>query len=414
MCRSVSPYKTKNEMIVRLLTSNLPLPLNELNDSISELQKQIYYPDGKLTPTVCQAIFNFSQKENQVKDVCDLTKIKIRPDDGRIYLIVKRKVISSIHYINLIEKLYEYFFKINSPTMEEYFEIWMQWRAAESSVSKKTIKENRFLWNALLRDQDITKIPLNELTVKNYIHYFRQITKDRQLTRKRFNDMKAILNGILYLAVENEIIEHNYLKDINFRQFSFKSEETNVMPYTEEERQLIINHLGNDFYSLAIKFDFHLVLRIGELKGLKWEDIEGDAIYVCRFIDDQNEIVEDIKGHADEGKRWMPLTPKAKEILSQVRCQNPDSEYIFIRNGQPLTTVTFNRRLRKCCEDLGIKYRSSHKLRFSTASIMYKNGMEDTELQRLLGHSTLQMARHYLRCVSSQEDTAVKMREILG
>lgn len=215
------------------------------------------------------------------------------------------------------------------------------------------------------------------------------------------------------MAVENEVIDHNLLKDINFKQFVFKAEENSIKPYTEEERLRIINHLGNDFYSLAIKLDFHMVLRIGELKGLKWEDIKGDTIFIRRFVDDQNKIIEDIKGHAQEGKRLMPLTPRAMEILEQVRLQNPDSEYIFIRNRQPLATVTFNRRLKKCCEELGIEYRSSHKLRFSTASIMYKNGIEDTELQKLLGHTSLNMTHHYLRSITPQEETVAKMRAIL-
>jgi integrase len=131
------------------------------------------------------------------------------------------------------------------------------------------------------------------------------------------------------------------------------------------------------------------------------------------LVDDKNEIIEDIKGHASEGKRYMPLTPKAKEILAQIQALNPDSEYIFIRNGQPLATVTFNRHLKKCCEEVGIEYRSSHKLRFSTASIMYKNGMEDTELQKLLGHTSLNMTHHYLRNIISLEETASKMRAIL-
>ena len=414
MCRSISKYKVQNEAIIRILTSNPPVSLTELNDSISELQKQILYPDGKLTTAVCQAILEFNQKENLIKEVCDFTKIKIRPDDGRTYLIVKRKPISSTNYIGLVEKLYEHFFRTDLPTMEEYFETWMQWRASETSVTEKTIRDNRFLWNALLKDQEITKVPLSDLAAKSYIRYFRSITKDRQLTRKRFNDLKSIINGILYLAVENEIIERNCLRDINFKQFAFKAEENNIKPYTEEERLHIINYLGSDFYSLAIKLDFHLILRIGELKGLKWEDIKGNTIYIRRFVNDQNEIIEDIKGYASEGKRLMPLTPMAREILEQVRLQNPDSEYIFIRSGQPLATVTFNRRLKKCCEELGIEYRSSHKLRFSTASIMYKNGVEDTELQKLLGHTSLNMTHHYLRSITSEEEIASKMRAILG
>ena len=202
---------------------------------------------------------------------------------------------------------------------------------------------------------------------------------------------------MLYLAVEKGILSHNCLRDINYKQFSFKAENSDVRPFTEEERLKIIETLSadsDDFYSLAILLDFHLILRIGELKGLKWSDIHGDTIRIQRFVNDKNEIIEDIKGHANAGKRDMPLTPSAKRILEKIRKLNPDSEYILIRNGQP--------------------YRSSHKLRFSTASIMYKNGVDDTQLQRLLGHTTLTMTRHYLRDVASQEELARQMSNILG
>ena len=297
----------------------------------------------------------------------------------------------------------------------------MNWRETETATSKKTLKENRFLWNSMLKGKEITTVPIKELTVPTFLSYFRSITKDRTLTRKRFNDLKSILNGMLYLAVEKGIISHNILLDINYKQFPFKSENQTSKPFSEEERLRIIEYLTkklsekpDDFYSLAILLDFHLVIRIGELKGLRWADIHGDFIYVKRVVNFENEIVDDIKGYADEGKREMPLTPAAKSILKRLRFLNPNSEYILIRNGQPLSTVTFNRHLKKCCEALGIEYRSSHKLRFSTASILYKNGMEDTELQKLLGHTTLSMTRHYLRNITPKEETASKMGAIHG
>ncbi|RFZ77303.1 hypothetical protein DS742_19115 [Lacrimispora amygdalina] len=90
---------------------------------------------------------------------------------------------------------------------------------------------------------------------------------------------------------------------------------------------------------------------IGELKGLRWDDVSGNFLHIQRFVDDKNEIIEDIKGHASEGKRYMPLKLKANEILKQIYSLNSESHYIFIRNGQPLATVTFNRRLKKCCEE---------------------------------------------------------------
>ena len=417
MSRKISPFKEQNEAIARSLTASPSEPLTDTSDiAISQLL-QLYGQNSKLSATArAKIIVEFSEKEEKVKEVCNLSKIKVRPDDGRIYLIIKRKPISSTSYIGLMDKLYEYFFGLSQITLESFFPEWLRWRAEETSTSEKTIKENRFLWNSLLNDKYITKTPLKDLKVQDYIAFFRHITKDRQLTRKRFNDLRSILNSMLYLCVERNIIEHNCLRDINYRQFTYKAESTDITPYTEEERLLIINHLSDDdFYSLSIKLDFHLVLRIGELKGLKWSDIyNDDFIRIQRFVNDKNQIIEDIKGHAKEGKRSMPLTPKAKDILKKIRQMNPDSDFIFIRDGQPLSTCTFNRRLKKCCEELGIKYRSSHKLRFSTASIMYKNGVADTELQKLLGHASLTMTQHYLRSLTPEEEIASKIRAILG
>lgn len=414
MCRTPSPYKAQNEEIARILTSTSAVTSGVSNNNMAPILFQILCPDGNITMAAFEQMAGFTKKEAKLKECCNLSRIKIRPDDGRIYLIVKRKPITSIHYIGLVDKLYDHFFGVSSVSLEDYFELWMQWRATETSVSDKTIRENRWLWNSLLLNQDIVKQPLQALSAQDLISYFRRITKDRLLTRKRFNDLKSILNGILYLAVERGVIAHNCLRDINYSQFTYKAENTNITPYTENERLQVIQHLGDDFYSLAIKLDFHLVLRIGELKGLRWDDIQGDYIYIQRFVNDKNQIVEDIKGHESEGKRMMPLTPKALELLEEIRRQNPDSDYIFIRDGQPLSTVTFNRHLKKCCKELGISYRSSHKLRFSTASIMYKNGVNDTELQKLLGHTNLSTTHHYLRNITAQEETAEKMRAILG
>ena len=412
----ISPYRKQN---LEIASSYAAIPPQSCSpdDELPATVLQILRPDGKMTPSVCTRIMNFTKKEALVKERCNLQKLKVRPDDGRIYLIVNRKSITSTSYPGLIDKLYEHFYGIQSYSLEDFFEIWMKWRDEETGTSKKTIKENRFLWNSLLKNQEITKIPMKDLKVQDYIDYFRKITKDRQLTRKRFNDLKSILNGMLYLAVEKRIISHNCLSDINYKQFTFKAENNNVQPFTEEERLKIIESLSartDDFYSLAILLDFHLVLRIGELKGLKWSDIHGDSIRIQRFVNEKNEIIEDIKGHTAAGKRDMPLTPSAKRILEQIRRLNPDSDYILIRNGQPLSTCTFNRRLKKCCAELGIEYRSSHKLRFSTASIMYKNGVEDTQLQKLLGHTTLSMTRHYLRDIGEENELSQKMSHILG
>ena len=339
--------------------------------------------------------------------------------DGRFLTRVsengEEKQVSGKSEADLYTKLYDFYFGESNSTLETLYPQWLKWREEQASVSPKTIKENSYLWNAYLKDTPISKVPIRLLKPKDFIKFFREVTKGGEITRKRFNDMKSVLNGIIYYAIELEIIEHNYLRDINYKQFRYKAENNNILPFTEEERLKIIAHLPNDdLYSLALKFDFHMILRIGELKGLKWSDIKGDYIYIQRFINDDNEIIEDIKGHQEEGRRFIPLTATAKQLLERIREINPNSEFLFVHDGVPLATVTFNRRLKKCCKELGIEYRSSHKVRFSTASIMYKNGVGAPELQKMLGHTTLAMTTHYLRSVTPEEETLLKMNSVLG
>ena len=339
--------------------------------------------------------------------------------DGRFITRVsengEEKQVSGKSEADLHTKLYDFYFGESNSTLETLYPQWLKWREEQASVSPKTIKENSYLWNAYLKDTPISKVPIRLLKPKDFIKFFREVTKGGEVTRKRFNDMKSVLNGIIYYAIELEIIEHNYLRDINYKQFRYKAENNNILPFTEEERLKIIAHLPNDdLYSLALKFDFHMILRIGELKGLKWSDIKGDYIYIQRFINDDNEIIEDIKGHQEEGRRFIPLTATAKQLLERIREINPNSEFLFVHDGVPLATVTFNRRLKKCCKELGIEYRSSHKVRFSTASIMYKNGVGAPELQKMLGHTTLAMTTHYLRSVTPEEETLLKMNSVLG
>jgi site-specific recombinase XerD len=64
-------------------------------------------------------------------------------------------------------------------------------------------------------------------------------------------------------------------------------------------------------------------------------------------------------------------------------------------------------------KELGIDYRSSHKIRFSTASIMYKNGATGTELQALLGHTDLSMTNKYLKNITPRSESCKKANQIL-
>lgn len=81
--------------------------------------------------------------------------------------------------------------------------------------------------------------------------------------------------------------------------------------------------------------------------------------------------------------------------------------------GRPLTTDTFNRRLKKYCGELGITYLSSHKIRFTNASMLFDAGVKAIDIQPLLGHSNLAMTQHYIGQRTTERDST-EMARILA
>ena len=326
--------------------------------------------------------------------------------------------ISANTYQELIEKLYDFYFSKANSTLESLYPLWIEYRRNETATTEKTIKENDGMWRQHLLGQSITKRPLRILKPKDYMLFFREITKDRTMTRKHFNDLKSVMNGILYYAIEQEIIEHNPLNDINYSNLPYKANNTEIIPFSEEERLQVIYFLGEtDIYDLAIKLMFYLTIRIGELKGLRFDDINGNSIRICRFINDKHEIVEHIKGNADAGIRSLPLPPEAKRIINIIKEMYPDNEYMFMidsENQKFITTVTFNRHLKKCCEALNIFYRSSHKIRFTNASLLNDKGVSVPDVQKLMGHASEKTTHGYLKSIKSQRETHEKVVSIFA
>lgn len=67
----------------------------------------------------------------------------------------------------------------------------------------------------------------------------------------------------------------------------------------------------------------------------------------------------------------------------------------------------------KCITDSDVKYFSSHGIRFHNISAMYDAGISEKEIQRMSGHTTAMMTRHYNKIISTVDESA-KIRAILG
>ena len=133
-----------------------------------------------------------------------------------------------------------------------------------------------------------------------------------------------------------------------------------------------------DDYIYAYRFAVLTGLRPGELRGLHWEDIEGDRVTIRRSVNEDNEVT---RGKNQNALRAFTLTRLAKDTLNSQRLLQLDPVQVF-----PIFSLsTFRRRWETYCRSNGITYVPLYSLRHTFISIV--KSLPEGEVKSLVGHS---------------------------
>lgn len=196
---------------------------------------------------------------------------------------------------------------------------------------------------------------------------------------------------------------------IKYRQIVKKTGKTET--YNTEELAQLNKYLDNmyaetnDTVFLAVKLNFLLGLRVGELVALKWDDINDEKqLHIVREeVRDQTtnkyHVADYTKTHTD---RFVILVPKAKEIINKIE---PQGEYLFMRKGNRITSRQVAYVLEKYAERQGIVTKSTHKMRKTYASNLCSHGVPLDCIREQLGHSSLQTTLTYLYNPLTESET---------
>ena len=99
-----------------------------------------------------------------------------------------------------------------------------------------------------------------------------------------------------------------------------------------------------------------------------------------------------VKNYAktEAGMRTVFVPSDYSWILDCLKLLNPKSEYIFQdKFGKPYSDTIINERLKMVCEKLGIRKKSSHKLRKTWFSIMLDNHLDNNLITKVGGHTSI-------------------------
>lgn len=284
-------------------------------------------------------------------------------------------------------------------SIQDIYPMWIEYKKIHTTTPTY-ITRIESDWKRFYVDTAIVKRNIKGITKCDFDEWAHALIKDNHMTKTEYYNATVIMRQLLDYAVDKGTIKENLYRLVKIdgkRMFAHKPKpkaETQV--FSCDEVSYIYDIAFDDYRNndkliyrlapLAVAFQFQTGLRVGELCGVKFIDIEGDYIHVQRMVRDNPIEVVDRTKTAD-GERLVFLTSKAKEIIAEAR-RLTSSEFIFsMKRGCPLKPSAVHDRYRTYCARLGIVARSSHKARKTYASTLLDAGVNIDTVRRMMGHA---------------------------
>lgn len=253
-----------------------------------------------------------------------------------------------------------------------------------------TLHFYRSNWEHFLRDTRITSLEeLTLPTIRGWLLAHKHLSPNTLATYDRC--LRVIANWL----EKRGYVGQSPMRDLPKR----KPRRTQIETLTRDQMQAILERCRRgrtarrDTALFTVLLDTGL--RIGEAVSLKLEDI----VWNERIM------------HADgkTGPRVVPFGRRSKAALKlyvdrERRSPDPSIREVFLtRSGEPMTTRLATHHVIRVVREAGVEVSKAgpHTLRHTFAVEFVRAGGDAFSLQRILGHSTLDMTRRYVQLADS-------------
>lgn len=291
-------------------------------------------------------------------------------------------------------------------TIRDVYEEWSQNRLTTKRIVYSTYINVNCAFNTHF--SDIADKPFEDIQPLEWCDFLEREVLTFNLTKVMFGTLKSMLLGMVKWAFKRGYIEYSTssitdLLDISEKSYRIIRKEDEEEVYSEEETPIIVEYLSNrqDTMNLGLLLMFLTGIRVGELQVLQPCDFVGNTVKIHKTmstkIDERGKIVRYVKETPKTyaGIRDVIVPNDFKWVIDHFASGPPD-KYIFKnKNGSFIKTDTFNKRLKDICSELGIPYRSSHKIRKTYGSILLDNGVDKRFVIEQMGHAGVECTENF-------------------
>ncbi|MCU7061230.1 tyrosine-type recombinase/integrase [Serratia ureilytica] len=151
---------------------------------------------------------------------------------------------------------------------------------------------------------------------------------------------------------------------------------------------------GNPIFRDAWLLGFELMLRVSDLRELRYDAVTGDHVSITQ--------------HKTGKVVRVRLTDTAKRIIVARREANPDHVYVLQLDshrskGKPVSRSKLHEEISYAGHKLGLNL-STHSMRKSKPTIGYEDGADIAVISKALGHKSLASTLHYIGATQAKVD----------
>ena len=284
---------------------------------------------------------------------------------------------------------------------------------------------------------------LRDLTVDDLQDFFNDrrengnLKGEGGLSPKTLLNMRNMLHFALAQAVQNRLLPDNPVEGVRIPRAEKK--EMRVLDRDEQSKLIAAALDAEEPAAFGIIFDLFTGIRLGELCGLRWENVQMDeqTFRVCETrnrlpnhddsIDASTSVQTLPTTKTDSSRRTIYLLHElyqdlvayksAQDALAKQYPGYNAEGYVFCQpNGQPYEPRTYHDLFKRCVKRAGIRDANFHALRHTFATRSLEQGMDVVTLSRLLGHAnpSITMDKYGHALEDHKRSSVQKLGQIYG
>ncbi|OAK33676.1 tyrosine-type recombinase/integrase [Bacillus wiedmannii] len=303
--------------------------------------------------------------------------------------------------------------KFETYTFQELFNIYMFAKEAEGLV-RKTLENKKgyfLVFHRYLEEhhKDVTPNTLDTNTIREFLYYLKNDHvkhKNNHCVKEKYKSVGVSVSYINTImkhmrAFYNFLVEEDYVQLNPFTKIkSLKETQDNIEALSVDQLKTLLKQPNLRTYAGFRDYVLMMLLtdtgmRISEALNLQQED-----------IDFKTNVIE-LKGTNTKNRktRYVPISQKTSKLLREllVEIEEFDTLHIFATvYGNTIDPARFRQRLKMYGRSAGIKgvRVSPHTFRHTFAKYYLLNNGDVMTLQKILGHSSIEMVRKYINMTS--------------